>query len=147
MLPNEHKNCNCAVCQHGLEAVEAHEAKCMEKYGWYAHCVAEDPDSPTEFNYHTHGCMVSFNHPDLQIVIPLDAKTLTEIAYNVIKKAATGTKLEDGVELHGIVHDYPVRLRTARECDRDVLRICLPDIDGLFETSESGNFMLQYQDL
>ena len=126
----------CACCEQGLEAVEKQEAKNMKTLGWYAHIVTDDPDYPYHFNYHTHGLIESFNHLDLQICCPIPPQVAHDIAISVIKLIKEGKSFEAGDTAFEVIENYPVTFAKARECDRDVLRIILPDHTGCLAKNE-----------
>lgn len=139
--PDNHKHTeSCFACEHGTEALEAFELKSIEDYGWYCHYVpSEDYDnSPTGVNIHTHHIQESFNHPDLQIVIPLSQHTvlavLHEVVNNFIKK---GVKFKVGKKYKKIIgNEYSVVFTNAKECGRDVLRMIIPDKNGYLKENE-----------
>ncbi len=70
---SENKEPKCACCENGKEHVEKLEQDSINEYGWYAHAVPGDDvrNTPTGMNIHTHHLPESFNHPDLQLVIPI----------------------------------------------------------------------------
>jgi hypothetical protein len=110
--------------------VEYHR-KMMAKYGWYAHYVADDDDSPTGFNGHTHGFEESWKHPDIQIVIAMPQTQIHGIMAQMADLIKEGAKFEPGTEYNEVLQGYPVKFGWAREGgDRRVLRMILPDKQG-----------------
>lgn len=129
-------DCECAMCKYGPEAVAKWEAEQVAKHGWYAHLVQDDTNLFFGFNCHTHGIQENLHHPDLQIVLPMDAQTCLGILHSVVAKIREGKQFKHGDMVEGIIQDgYKVLFINARECDRNVLRIILPDKDGNLEPS------------
>jgi len=63
--------------------------KMMKDYGWAAHYVPYDDN---HINYHTHGLSENFNHPDLQIVLPISMENAHGIVSNIIDDIKEGNK-------------------------------------------------------
>lgn len=104
--------------------------KMMEEYGWYAHYVPNDKDSPTGFNGHAHGFDESWKHPDIQIVMAMPQKQIHGIMIRLAELVAEGKKFKPGVEYDQILEGYPVMFGWAEEGGRRVLRMILPDKQG-----------------
>ena len=122
----------CAICsgegtlEERLRKVREWEAQCLEKYGWYSHCIpSEDPNTPTGYDYHTHGLS-----PDLQIVMPLPQELAHSIATSVADRIKNGEKLEHGQVLGKVIKNFNVRLARVKDSARPILRIILPDKSG-----------------
>lgn len=131
------KDPNCDGCRDGLEAVIEHDRQGMEKYGWFAHAVPH--------NYHTHGFEVTFSHPDVQIVMPIDPRISHGIANVIVERLRKGKRFHHGDIVAGLIKGYNVRFVDAKENDRKVLRIILPDAAGhLLPEQLSGAFAEQY---
>ena len=143
------KHCPCDVCdgKDSLADMLAQEQTMMEKQGWYAHCVAKGDTTPSGFNYHTHGFEESFNVPDIQFVLPIDPKILHGLAHDLVKQIKEGLKITDGMLFDKLIRKYKVRFVKATECDREVLRIILPDKNGCLTADAEGMFGEQYKDL
>jgi len=120
----------CAICEFGIEEIERREKKHMEDYGWYAHIVQDDPDLPFGYNYHTHGFNYSWDHHDIQIILPIDSRLCHAIVNGIVNNLKKGKRYEVGPKYDDILDKYPVQFIHARECDRNVLRLILPDEDG-----------------
>lgn len=110
----EHKNCKCAICEHGIDAVRKMQKESIIKYGWYVHFV-QDPRCPANTNAHTHHVMESFKHKDFQICL---------------KK---GVKYEPGKKYDNIIEKFKVEFIEVTEGGRSVLRILIPDENGKYE--------------
>lgn len=150
---SENKEPKCACCEHGEEHVDKLEKDSINEYGWYAHIVPDDDvrNTPTGMNIHTHHLPESFNHPDLQIVVPVSFNKvnimmgiLHSVVDNYIKK---GIKLEPGKEYSEVIKNYKVTVAKTKECERDVLRIILPGPDGYIQRNEPmvEPYSLQYK--
>lgn len=149
--PHSHKpGEECAVCSEGIEAVLAREAEWMEKHGWYCHVVGDDSDSPTGFNYHTHGMRESFDHPDIQCVLPMNPQVIHSVVHTIAAKIKEGQKFVVGKRYPNIVgNGFDVLFANAEECDRPVLRLMIPDkhnkfdptvVEGVFRDQWGGVF-------
>lgn len=121
--------------------------KQVEKHGWYVHYVTSDDDeSPTGTNIHTHGIRETFNHPDLQIVIPLPQEVVMSVLHVAVNRIKEGESFSEGMRRSNILAgDYDVTFIKAKENGREVIRIVLPDADGnLHPESITDNFAKQY---
>lgn len=126
--------------------LDAFEAASIKEYGFFIHFVAKDSSSPTLFNTHTHGLERSFKHLDLQIVCPVPEQLAMYVFHTVVDFIKKGKSFADG-EISYDVLDLPVKFVAAKECDRDVLRIILPDTKGLVDRTMAFPFNKQYLDL
>lgn len=125
---------------------DAFEAASIKEYGFFVHFVPNDSDSPTSFNAHTHGLKQSFKHLDLQIVYRVPEQLVLYIFHTVVDFIKKGKSFVDG-EMSYDVLDLPIKFVAAEECDRDVLRIILPDPQGLVDRTMAFPFNKQYLDL
>lgn len=103
----------------------------LEKHGWFIHGVIDATNTPNNTNYHTHGLRESFDHPDLQLCLPLrqgDAHTILHILVNAIK---TGQRFLPEKEYSGVLaNGYLLHFMPACESGRKVLRALIPDPSG-----------------
>ena len=131
---HDHDGPECGMCKTGQmdqRSMNAWEIDAMKKSGFYVHYVSPIPGS--EFvNFHTHGFRKSWDHPDFQIIIPIPPKVGHSLFWDLVDRVKAGEKFKDGDEVDELVRNFPVRLVTARETGRDVLRIIIPDKDGRF---------------
>ena len=135
----------CIVCDQGIEALQAKEKEHIAKYGWYVHFVEQG--HPCGINAHTHHLKESYNHLDFQIVLPINIDTIHKILCNLVDRVKEGEVFEANDDVYKIISDYPVRLISAQECDRKVLRVILPDSNGSFDPKDmSSSFRSQYED-
>ena len=145
---NDHKpKCKCAMCSSGLPREEALEEmrnwqnECVSKFGFYVHYVNEGE----VIDVHTHGLVETHDHPDLQIVLPIDPKTSHSVINNVVAKIEEGQVFSDGMVVEDIIQNFSVKFVDAKEGDRDVLRIILPDPQGKIEPDEiDAKYAIQY---
>ncbi len=121
----------------------------LKQYGWLAHIVVDDPDSPTGFNWHTHGLQEGYDHRDFQLVCPLPPKVAHQIGATLVDLVKAGATLGSGQKLEQVLHgELLVKLVAAKECGRPVLRIILPDRSGKLDLGEIAEpFARQYEDL
>lgn len=123
-------NPECAVCALGLEAVKTRDREAMEKFGWTAHIVVDDPDVPYGFNYHTHGFPETFQCPDMQIVLPLPKNMSHTIMHTIVTLMREGRRFRLGEIADGVLVGHSVTFASAKELDREVYRVILPDKSG-----------------
>jgi hypothetical protein len=136
-------NEDCACCKNGLESVLKWEKEMIDNHGWYSHYVIDDPMSPNGFNCHTHGVKEVFNHPDFQIVLPMHQGVCSGIFGRLVEKLKGGDSLEGTMD--DVISMYSVRTIHAKEGDREVLRIIIPDKDGNLDNFEDDAFAAQLQ--
>lgn len=124
----------------GLAKVDAAAERAMLTTGWYAHCVPNSDKTPYGFNYHTHGMERSFQHKNIQIVLPIDFQVAHSLATAIINEVKKGKKFEAGVEYEGIMaNGFKVKFVDAIESQRPVLRLLIPDKNGKYK----GQFAAQ----
>ena len=156
-MDQHEKDCGCAICtlmEQGRTEEEAfaefqrREQAMLDKYGWVAHLVGEDTDSPTGFNAHTHGLSDRYNHLDFQLIYPLPPEKAHAILKDFADRVKGGETFTEGQEVEKIIKNYSVRLELAEEGERPVLRIILPGPDGILDrTKMTEPYNLQYADL
>lgn len=142
-------NHRCVVCEDGLGALVERERQMMEEHGWYIHAVQDDKQFPFKFNAHTHGVTENFNHPDLQIVFPLQFGVINSLLKIVIDRIKEGERFEPGKRYSEICgDDYEVVFVETEEGGRKVLRMIIPDVDnGLDPSVMQSPFEEQFSDL
>lgn len=126
----------CDVCAFGHEEVNKMEKKNMEEFGWVHHAVVDDPDTPFNRNFHTHGLPHTYGHPDLQICLFWDRLSAHQVMWNIVHEIENGKKFKAGDLSYEIITDYPVKFVNAKECDRDVLRVIFPDKQGKLDKED-----------
>ena len=128
----------------------------MLKHGWIAELVADDSDSPTGFNLHTHGLRENYSHPDFQIVVPLPDKVGHALLVTLAERVKAGERFEAGQKVADVIEgggrlegqELLVKMVEATECGRPVLRVILPDPRGKLELGEiNEQYAKQYADL
>ena len=138
--------CECARCAaiaagatpaEADTEIRARDEKMLKQFGWLAHIVVDDPDSPTSFNWHTHGLQEGYDHRDFQIVCPLPPNVAHQIGTTLADRVKAGEKFGSGQKLDQVLRgDMLVKLVAATECGRPVLRIILPDRQGKLDLGE-----------
>lgn len=146
----DHDNCNCDICSGKItrEELNHKEKRMMKEYGWYAHIVAGDPQSPTGFNYHTHGFRETLDHPDIQIVLPIRGEHCHSLAANLFRQIKEGKRFADKGQTT-IRHadgksEFVVKFIEVKESGRDVLRVILPNPDGKHDPVHLGDNDTEY---
>jgi hypothetical protein len=150
--------CHCARCEaiaagatpaKADAEIRTRNEKMLKQFGWFAHIVVDDPDSPTQFNWHTHGLQERYGHRDFQIVCPLPPKVAHQIGTTLADRVKAGEAFGSGQKLAQVLREgLLVKLIAATECGRDVLRIILPDPRGKLDLGEiDEQFALQYEGL
>lgn len=105
----------------------------MQKFGFYVHAVS-DPYAPNDVNMHTHGFEESWGHADFQICLPMDPQTAAGIFHSLADHIKGGKKFELGY-YDGLVQDgYRVKFVNALESGRNVLRVILPQQNGVIDS-------------
>lgn len=121
----------CFGCSNGKEAMITWENEMMALHGWYVHCVPDDTEAPNNFNCHTHGISDTFNHPDLQICMPMRQKSFMGFFHLLVGRIRNGERFKPDVIYPDIMEgDYKVTFISATECGRPVLRLIFPNADG-----------------
>ena len=135
----------CMCCAHGPENTAEQEKRAMEEHGWIVHVVKDD--SPTGYNAHTHGFDETLKHPDFQIVLPMPPKTAQGIFVDIFEQIKAGKKFPLARPVSGILRDgYKAMFVVAKESDREVWRVILPDNDGnLLKGTVEGVFATQWE--
>lgn len=132
----------CEYCNASKEEMKQKENSMIEKHGWYAHFIINEPDLPYNTNVHTHGLKESLDHPDLQICMGMSPATCHSILINAIEdNIKQGIKFEPGSKYGNIIKpapgykgiEYKVLFLEAEEGGRTVLRMIFPDTDGGFD--------------
>jgi hypothetical protein len=146
MQHNHQEDENCAECKHGPEYVHAQTDSALARHGWFIHMVTGDSQTRTGANSHTHGLESKYKHPDLQIVVPLEGKLVSNFFWNIVNRIAAGEKFKAGDEVAEIIGgSYKVRFIDAQESGRPVLRVILPDKHGSLDKNRmTGKLDLQY---
>lgn len=129
---DDHIGCDCDVCdgKMTLESLEARQAELTKKYGFFSHFVS---DANSKFvNYHTHGFRDTWGHDDLQIVIPIPPNIANNLFWTFADRVKAGERFAPDARVDKIVHGHQVILKKAKDGERDVLRIILPDKNGRF---------------
>ncbi|RSK49701.1 DUF4262 domain-containing protein [Bacillus canaveralius] len=109
----------------------------LEQHGWYMDAIYADEYDGIHANYHTHGVRENFNHMDFQIVLNMDPEVANDVFYTLIDYINSGRKFEEGKEYSNILEGYKIAFKQYSEMGRNVLRVLLPDENGILPT-ENG---------
>jgi len=138
----------CDMCAFGPELFAEREKEMFEKYGWIVHHVFDDHNHPYDTNIHTHGVLESFKHPDLQLCIPISPEITHHILSNMVGLIKEGKMFKPRTKYSGkgIIKNYDIYIAEAKEGDRTVLRVILPDKENKLMPNEIESGMaLQWQ--
>lgn len=114
--------------------------------GWVVDLVGGHDDMPFGMDLHTHGLLENYNHPDLQLVLPLDRKLMNSIIRTCVDMVKDGTKFEPGKPYSKIVKGMDVGFAEAVEDDRMVLRLIFPDKNGNWSRDTiAGDLVKQFE--
>lgn len=109
------------------------EEEMMEKYGFVIHNVFPTKDDKDgKFTIHTHGLKKSFNHMDLEVVLPISPKIVAGIFHGMVDSIKEGETFEDKSTSDRVIQNFDVQLVRVNDGKRDLLRIVLPDENGKF---------------
>jgi hypothetical protein len=129
----DHALCGCDVCAGKIDmrGLKEKEAEMIKSLGFFAHYVA---DNEHKFvNYHTHGFRETWRHDDFQIVFPLSPEIAHGIFWNLAHRVKDGDRFSDGQSADKIIgKEMIIKFKASTEAGRSVLRVLLPDKDGLF---------------
>lgn len=110
------------------------EIEMLKQYGWYVHFVMDDNTCPNYINFHTHGLLETFNHPDLQICFPISNESAHAIFNTIVEQIIPGLQFQPAVKYGQIIGGgFKLEFINATECNRKVLRIVFPNKDGGYE--------------
>lgn len=128
-----------------LEELRKQQEVWLEEHGFYTHFVWDDKQSPTGMNIHTHGLAEKFDHPDLQIVLPMDGHQANSILHAMVDQIKTGGTFVPDKEYAGVMKEpYTVHVKEATECGRRVMRVMLPDVNNKHQDSPVADFRKQW---
>lgn len=151
----DNPKCSCDICSGRItrREQEKSEQEYLKSPGWYAHLIGDDNDSPTGFNYHTHGFDITADHLDIQIVLPLPPDVCQLFSTSFYHRIKREEKFEPGEVCSDILESnkgkpLDVMFIEVTECDRPVLRVIFPDREGHLlakdVTEEYTDFALQW---
>ncbi len=128
------------------DQLEAWQNEQMAANGWFAHFVGPAEKSKL-VNYHTHGVLESFGHPDFQIVYGISPPSAEGFFRDLIGRVKNGEKFEDGQVLSGLLKKLDILFVERKEQDRQVLRIVFPDPQGYVQRDTiHENYLCQFEE-
>lgn len=141
-MDHEHREGQkCFFCDVGIEKLKTWEDEHFKKSGFYMHFVSGEHF----INAHTHGFDRSWGHLDFQLIFPVSQKVVGSIFWSFADRVKAGERFEAGTSVDEIIEDFPVRLSSAKEGGRDVLRVILPDKNGKFPGDEGVDEVFGHQ--
>lgn len=136
------------LTMEGFSEKEAIEMKSKEqtnffnKYGFLFHIVLPS-ENRLFFNAHTHGLPDKYNHPDIEILIPLEEtlqdtkEWISHILNTLIDRIEYGHILTDGEKLKGYIKGmYCETILINKKNGRKVFRFLMPDMNGYLPTDD-----------
>ena len=107
----------------------------QQSIDWIIHMVGSTGEPGNSFidcacNAHTHG-MEKYHHLDFQMVLA-DADAIGYVLNSLGRRVQNGEKFKNGDLVMGIFEDCPVKLVAFEETGRNVLRVIIPDAQGIF---------------
>lgn len=116
-----------------LKEIKKHSEDMMNKYGYVVHNVFPSKDDDEILcSHHTHGIRESFNHADLEIVLPLDPKMVAQIFYSMVELIKQGESFEDKLSSDKVIKNFDVQLVKVHDGTRELIRVIIPDMNGKF---------------
>lgn len=115
------------------EEVNNMEREMLEHYGWCVHYRVLDNGL---INAHTHNLSKKFGHPDLQIVLPLDRDTFTQLFARIVTMVSSGARFDVGEEYDGVLVGQRVTFVDGLDGKRRVRRLVFPDGAGNLDSRE-----------
>lgn len=106
----------------------------------------ENPFIQYACNAHTHG-MEKYNHPDFQMVLHIDPKEIGYVLNTLGQRVQNGESFKAGDLVSGIFLDCNIRLDEFKECDRNVLRVIIPDAKNRFPEDPQCEYPYSFQTL
>lgn len=112
--------------------ITTEEQKQLDKNGWFMHYI---PLENAMVNIHTHGLAENLHHVDLQIVLPIEEEMAQILLTSVIENIKNGYTYYEGL-YNNVIEELNVEFKQFTESGRDVLRLILPDNNGIFPDNE-----------
>jgi hypothetical protein len=107
--------------------------------GWYAHYVPDEA-YPLGVNIHTHGFPEKYNHPDIQLCVPMPQQQAHSLLWGFVstieekRESDPAWVAPEGARVSGFLKNHDVLFLPVEECGRTVLRVILPDPGNQFST-------------
>lgn len=104
----------------------------IKKYGFHVHYILHHKEGFAD--YHTHGLVETFGHPELQIVMRFQFELAGGIFHDVVNEIRKGKKFEPGKEYENILKGMPIRISAVppEPGEDERVRILFPDAQGKF---------------
>ena len=112
------------------------EIELINKYGFVIHNVFPGSEDEILWSHHTHGVKESFNHMDLEIVLPINPNIASSVLHGMVESIKEGESFEDKTISDRVIRNYNVQLVKVTDGKRDLLRVILPDENGRFPSDD-----------
>ena len=138
----------CLRCTTPVEKETCPQCGCREKHEWVIHYVnnevcgvcSEENTKPisknAEVNIHTHGLFENYDHLDIQVSLPLQPKIICGLINDLGFKIKDGQKFSHGQRFSELIQNMDVVFYEARDGERKVLRLIIPDEKGNLERNK-----------
>lgn len=127
------------IFEERLNAIKSRERNMIEDHGFFVRYVYETEASEFDglANIYTQGLPRSFNHPDIQVVLPIPQLVIHSVLVGVVNAIKSGIVFEDGVISHEVLAGMPVTFKPFDNGGVSMLRMLLPDPNGVLPTDDS----------
>lgn len=121
-----------------IQAIQERERELLQEHGWIVHYVFETEESSLNglANIHTHGLAENFGHPDIQVVLPISPETIHPVLHGLVHDIKEGKVFPANERSSEVLQGMDVFFAPYMENDREVLRMYLPDPNGLLPFEE-----------
>jgi len=123
--------------QRRMKVLQNEQQEMIKEHGWFMHYVFEHHGELNGLaNIHTHGLKENFNHPDIQVVLPLPPEVIHGVFSGIVEDVKNGRAFKPDVATKEVLQGYDVYFKEYTENGRKVLRLILPDPQGKFPFDE-----------
>lgn len=96
-------------------------------------------------NVHTHG-LDAFAHKDFQVVLDIGKESIVYILNLLADRVRDGEVFSAGEKVKGVYADCEIKLAAAKEGNREVLRVLIPDDANRFPGEDDCSYPYSEQD-
>lgn len=116
-----------------------------EQINKHGYCIHYVPRGEEQVDFHTHGVSNTYQHPDFQIVLPLQKEVAATIFQDLIAAIKDGATFDREGVYDSILDNCPVYLAKTMEGGRNIMRLIFPDARGNFRRGEEKQDMFANQ--
>lgn len=136
---NEETKTNTLVKEKIIQAIAYYASK--KNMDWTIHYVFDANDKPYAVDIHTHG-MEKYNHPNFQIVLPIQKEIAAAILNTICLTVKYGFKYDEGVYDGLMQNRFDIKMIKVNE---NLLRCIIPDEHNLFYDSPKCDKIYKHQ--